>query len=92
MRLVDAIRHIGADIAVHPTMRRAIAYGCAMISRILQLADRRRRVVAVTGAVLLHLLFLLFILPQTSKGLSAGGSGGVGEAGDDVGGKAGPVG
>ncbi|MBW8733414.1 MAG: hypothetical protein JF571_03725 [Asticcacaulis sp.] len=46
---------------------------------------QRRRTVAVTGAVLLHVLFLLFLLPQTSKGLSAGGSGGLADGGDGQG-------
>jgi hypothetical protein len=81
MRLVDTIRQMGADIAAYPAVRQAVAYADASLARILILADRRRRTVAVTGALLLHVLFLLFILPQTSKGLSAGGSGGLADSG-----------
>lgn len=81
MRLVDSIRRIWADIAAHPIAQAGVAHGRALVTRFLILADRRRRVVAVTGAVLLHVLFLLFILPQTSKGLSTGGSGGQAGAG-----------
>jgi len=85
MRLVDNIRQIGADIAAHPVVCQAMARAGAGLARILILADRRRRTVAVTGALLLHALFLLFLLPQTSKGLSAGGSGGLADSGSGEG-------
>jgi len=81
MRLVDKILQTAADVATHPVVRKAKARGDVVLTRTLILADRRRRVVAVMGAVLLHVFFLLFILPQTSKGLSAGGSGGDAGAG-----------
>ena len=40
--------------------------------------QRHRRVVALTGSLLLHILFILALLSPSPKGLSAGGSNGVG--------------
>jgi len=51
MRLVDTIRQMRGDIAAHPVVRRAHARGRVLMTRILALADRRRRTVAGTGAV-----------------------------------------
>ena len=65
MRLVDTFRRVSTDFAAHPRVRGTVALCGAFISRIL--ANRRRRVVAVSGAMLLHLLFLLFILRRLPK-------------------------
>jgi len=81
MCLVESLRRTWTGIARHPHVSETAARVRVLTTRILILADRRRRTVAVTGAVLLHLLFLLCLLPQTSKGLSSGGSGGLAEAG-----------
>ncbi len=85
MRLVASIRRAGDDIAAHPRVRGAVARWRALTTRILIMGHRRRRTVAVTGAVLLHVLFLLFLLPQTPTGLSTGGSGGTAQADDGEG-------
>lgn len=85
MRLVDTIRRLSIELTRRPRMQRVVVHCHALVSRILRLADRRRRIVAVAGAVFLHVLFLLMILPQTSKGLSSGGSGGLAEGGDGEG-------
>jgi hypothetical protein len=43
-----------------------------------QWAQRRRRTIAVAGSGLLHILFILALLPQAPEGLSGGGSNGTG--------------
>ena len=47
-----------------------------LFSRLRRTASRRRRAIAVAGSLLLHLVFILALLPHAPEGLLAGGSGG----------------